>query len=213
VSEQAFIRAPWENLSRQHRAVAFGMWVFLASEVLLFAVLFGGYTIYRSLYPQGFLAAGRETDIVYGTVNTAILMTSSLTIAVAGRASRAGFGDMAWRLLIATIGLGLLFLVLKGLEYREDIEHHLIPGPGFPLAQTGAQLFFSYYWIMTGVHAIHVSCGLIAVGRLAVISRRKLDWLWGSGSEDATALYWHLVDVIWIILYPLLYLAGRSGHG
>lgn len=213
MSEQTYIRAPWENLARQHRAVSFGMWVFLASEVLLFAGLFGGYSIYRTLYPQGFLAAGRETDIVYGTVNTAILMTSSLTIAVAGRASRAGFGDMAWRLLVGTIALGLLFLVLKGFEYAEDIGKHLIPGPGFPIAQTGAQLFFSYYWIMTGIHAIHVSCGLIAVGRLAVLSRRNEGWLWGSGSEDATALYWHLVDVIWIVLYPLLYLVGRSGHG
>jgi cytochrome c oxidase subunit III len=213
MSERVFLRSPWENLARQHAAVSFGMWVFLASEILLFAGLFGGYSIYRSLYPDGFVAAGRETDIVYGTANTAILMTSSLTIALAGRFARAGFGGAAWRLLITTIALGLLFLLLKGLEYREDIEKHLLPGPDFPVAQTGAQLFFSFYWIMTGVHAIHVSCGLIAVGRLAVLSRRRVDWLWGSGSEEATALYWHLVDVIWIVLYPLLYLTGRSVHG
>ena len=208
----AFLKPPFETLERQHVAVSFGMWIFLGSEILLFAGLFAGYSVYRNLYAAGFLAAGRETDIVYGTVNTAILITSSLSIAVAGRAARAGFGEMAWRLLIATIALGLLFLVLKGFEYREDIEKHLAPGPDFPLAQKGAQLFFTYYWVMTGVHAIHVTCGLVAVGRLAVASRRNLAWLAGSASEDATALYWHLVDVIWIVLYPLLYLTGRA-HG
>jgi cytochrome c oxidase subunit 3 len=203
---------PFENLERQHMAVSFGMWVFLISEILLFAGLFAGYSVYRGLYPQGFLAAGRETDIVYGTINTAILMTSSLTLAVAGRAARADFGRMARRLLIVTFLLGLSFLVLKGFEYREDIAKHLLPGPDFPLAQPGAQIFFSYYWIMTGVHAVHVTCGLIALLRLIVVSRNNLAWLSGSASEDATALYWHLVDIIWIVLYPLLYLVGRS-HG
>jgi cytochrome c oxidase subunit 3 len=210
---ETFLNKPFESLPRQHQAVSFGMWVFLASEILLFSGLFAGYGIYRSLFPEGFLDAGRETDIVYGTLNTAILMTSSLTIAVAGRAARVGLGRTAWWLLIATIALGLSFLTLKGFEYREDLQKHLYPGPAFPLMQAGAQLFFSYYWIMTGVHAVHVSGGLIAVGRLAVSSRHNLRWLSGSGSEEATALYWHLVDVIWIVLYPLLYLAGRAAHG
>ncbi|MGN6516790.1 MAG: cytochrome c oxidase subunit 3 [Rhizomicrobium sp.] len=208
----AFLRKPFENLQRQHMAVSFGMWVFLVSEILLFAGLFAGYSLYRGLYPQGFLAAGRETDIVYGTVNTAILMTSSLTIAVAGRAARADFGGLARRLLAVTFLLGLTFLVLKGFEYREDIEKHLLPGHDFALAQPGAQIFFAYYWVMTGVHAVHVTCGLIAVLRLIIASRRNVAWLVGSASEDATALYWHLVDIIWIVLYPLLYLVGRS-HG
>jgi cytochrome c oxidase subunit 3 len=209
----AFLRAPFENLVRQHMAVSFGMWIFLVGEILLFSGLFAGYSVYRSLYPQGFLAAGRETDLVYGTANTAILLTSSLTLAVAGRAGRAGFGNMAIRLLLVTIALGFLFLILKGFEYREDIEKNLLPGSDFALAQAGAEIFFSFYWVMTGVHAIHVSCGLLAVGRLAVLGWRNPVWLAGSASEDATALYWHLVDVIWIVLYPLLYLAGRTGHG
>ncbi|HWE07639.1 MAG TPA: cytochrome c oxidase subunit 3 [Rhizomicrobium sp.] len=208
----AFLRPPFANLTRQHQAVSFGMWIFLVSEILLFSGLFAGYATYRGLYPQGFLAAGRETSIIYGTANTAILMTSSFTIAVAGRAARADFGRMSRRLLIATFLLGLLFLVLKGFEYREDIEKHLVPGSHFALPQIGAQLFFSFYWIMTGVHALHVSGGLAAVLRLIVASRRDPRWLSGSASEDATALYWHLVDVIWIVLYPLLYLAGRA-HG
>jgi cytochrome c oxidase subunit 3 len=209
---EAFLKPPFETLERQHQAASFGMWVFLASEILLFSGLFAGYSVYRGLYTQGFLAAGRETDIVFGTVNTAILMTSSLTIAVSGRAARAGLGRLAWYLLITTIALGLLFLLLKGFEYRDDIEKHLVPGRTFPLVQAGAQLFFSYYWVMTGIHAVHVSGGLIAVGRLVVASRRDVNWLAGSGSEEATALYWHLVDVIWIVLYPLLYLTGRAAH-
>lgn len=208
-----FLKPPFETLRRQHQAVSFGMWIFLVSEVLLFAGLFAGYSVYRNLHTDGFLAAGRQTDIVYGTINTAILMTSSLTIAVAGRAAHANFGRMAWCLLLATMALGVMFLILKGFEYREDVAKHLVPGPDFALAQSGAEIFFSYYWVMTGIHATHVTGGLIAVGRLAVISRRNAAWLSGSASEEATALYWHLVDVIWIVLYPLLYLTGRTGHG
>jgi cytochrome c oxidase subunit III len=210
MSSDTFLRPPWESLARQHQAVAFGMWVFLVSEILLFSGLFAGYSIYRSLYAAGFLAAARETDIAYGTVNTAILMTSSLSLAVAGRAARAGFYRLSWRLLIATVVLGVLFLILKGLEYHEDIQKHLLPGRGFALPQPGAALFFSFYWVMTGVHAVHVTGGLAALLRLIIASRPDPRWLSGSGSEEATALYWHLVDVIWIILYPLLYLGGRA---
>ncbi|HEY1615507.1 MAG TPA: cytochrome c oxidase subunit 3 [Rhizomicrobium sp.] len=208
----AFLHPPFDTLERQHQAVSFGVWLFLVSEVLLFSGLFAGYGVYRELFPAGFLAAGRHTDIVFGTANTAILMSSSFTIAVAGRAARADLGRMAWWLLVVTFGLGVLFLVLKGFEYREDIANHLLPAPAFAVPVPGAQIFFSYYWIMTSVHAVHVTCGLIAVGRLIVISRNNLAWLSGSASEDATALYWHLVDVIWIVLYPLLYLVGRA-HG
>jgi len=210
VSSDVFLRPPWENLARQHQAVSFGMWVFLVSEILLFSGLFAGYTIYRSLHTEGFLAAARETNIVYGTVNTAILMTSSLSLAVAGNAARAKSYLLAQRLLLVTMLLGTLFLILKGLEYREDIERHLVPGSAFALPQQGAALFFAFYWMMTGIHAIHVSGGLAALSRLVIVSRRAPAWLSGSGSEEATALYWHLVDVIWIVLYPLLYLAGRN---
>ncbi|HXS06045.1 MAG TPA: cytochrome c oxidase subunit 3 [Rhizomicrobium sp.] len=212
MSDSAYLRPPWKNLERQHQAVTLGIWAFLGSEVLLFAGLFAGYSVYRGLHPAGFLAAGRETSIVFGTVNTAILMTSSLTMAMAGRTAKARLFHAARILLFATFALGLLFLVLKGFEYREDIHKHLIPGPGFPISVEGAALFFSFYWVMTGIHATHVTGGLVAVLRLIVTSRNDTAWLAGSGSQEATALYWHLVDMIWIILYPLLYLAGRT-HG
>jgi cytochrome c oxidase subunit 3 len=102
--------------------------------------------------------------------------------------------------------------VLKGFEYREDLTKHLFPGPQFAVPAKGAALFFSFYWVMTGIHAVHVSGGLTAITRLLVASWNEPTWLSGSGSEEATALYWHLVDVIWVILYPLLYLSGRA-HG
>ena len=151
---EAFLRQPFERIERQHQAVSFGMWAFLVSEVLLFSGLFAGYSVYRGLHPAGFLAAGRETDFIYGTANTAIIMTSSLAIALAGRAAEIGRVRLARGLLVVTVVLGTLFLVLKGFEYREDIEKHLIPGAGFPLPEEGAELFFSFYWIMTGIHAI-----------------------------------------------------------
>lgn len=189
------------------------MWAFLVSEILLFAGLFAGYSVYRGLHQAGFLAAGRETDFVYGTANTAIIMTSSLAIALSGRAAEIRHERLARNLLMVTVALGTIFLIVKGFEYHDDIEKHLVPGANFALTEDGAELFFSFYWMMTGVHAVHVTAGLIAVTRLIVASRKDVAWLCGSGSREATALYWHLVDVIWIVLYPLLYLTGRAGHG
>lgn len=212
MTDSPFLRPPWENLARQHQAVSFGMWVFLVSEILLFAGLFAGYAVYRHLYPAGFAAAAAQTDIVYGTVNTAMLMTSSLFMALAGRLARARMQRLARRCILVTLALGAAFLVLKGVEYRDDIVKHLVPGPRFAIAAQGAALFFSFYWVMTGIHAAHVTGGLAAITRLLIASREEPRWLSGRGSEEATALYWHLVDVIWVVLYPLLYLGGRA-HG
>jgi cytochrome c oxidase subunit 3 len=112
--------------------------------------------------------------------------------------------------LAATVGLGLMFLVFKGFEYAEDIEKNLVPGVNFALKQPGAQIFFALYWIMTAIHAIHLSIGLGLVGRLAISGALRRIELRENPQVEVTALYWHLVDVIWIILYPLIYLMGRS---
>jgi cytochrome c oxidase subunit 3 len=208
----SYLRHPWESMERQRQASQFGMWVVLGSEVLLFAGLFAAYATYRGIDSTGFIAASRQTSLVYGTLNTAILMTSSLTFALAGRVAAAGSGPLARRLLMATFALGTAFLVVKGFEYADDISRHLLPSsPSAPQA-TGALQFLSLYWIMTGVHAIHVTGGLVAVAALLLISRREAAWLRGSPAAETVALYWHLVDVIWVVLYPLLYLSGRS-HG
>lgn len=209
MNREAFLHFPFEQLDRQHQAVSFGMWIFLASEVLLFGALFAGYAVYRLIYAQAFVDAARQTNVLYGTLNTAILMTSSFTIALAGRTAQARFYRVARHLLVITFCLGAIFLAIKGIEYRDDLVKGLVPRPNLA---AGAQQFFSLYWIMTGIHAIHVTAGLIAVLRLIVLSGREGRWLGGSASDTATALYWHLVDVIWIILYPLLYLTGRT-HG
>ena len=217
---EAHLREPWSELeagpdeafARQRDGATFGIWVFLASEVLFFAALFLTYTAYRIANPEAFAAAGRETNVVYGTLNTAILLTSSLTMAMASQAAEAGlFRRLTLWCLAATAGLGLAFLLVKGFEYREDIEKHLVPGPDFALTQPPAQIFFAFYWLVTVVHAVHLSIGIGAVARLLVKGWRDPDFLPENPQVEVTALYWHLVDLVWIVLYPMLYLPGRSG--
>ncbi len=205
------LREPWENFERQRGAGKFGIWVFLASEVLFFGALMLTYTVCRIDHPDAFAAAGRETDIWYGTINTTILLTSSLTMAVASQAAAAGreFRRLVISCLASTASLGFAFLVLKAFEYKEDIDKHLLPGVHFALHETGAQLFFGLYWLITGVHAIHLTIGIVLVARLALLGYLDKLQLDENPEIEVTALYWHLVDVIWIFLYPLIYLPGR----
>jgi len=204
------LKPPWKELSRQREGATFGVWVFLASELLFFGALLLLYTVYRTLHPEAFITAGRETDIWYGTVNTAVLMTSSLTMAVAAQAAEGDLRRLALWCLGATMALGLLFLSLKGFEYAEDIEKNLVPGNHFALKEPAAQIFFALYWIMTAIHAIHLTIGLGLVGRLLIAGALRRVQLRENPQVEVTALYWHLVDIIWIILYPLIYLMGRS---
>jgi cytochrome c oxidase subunit III len=206
------LREPWQDFERQRAAGTFGIWVFLASEALFFGALILTYTACRIENIGAFAAAGRETDIWYGTINTAILLTSSLTMAVAAQAaaSSSGFRRLVLGCLLATAALGLAFLVLKGFEYKEDIEKHLVPDARFALKETAAQLFFGLYWIVTGVHAIHLSIGMVMVVRIALLGYRRTIQLDANPEIEVTALYWHLVDIVWIFLYPLIYLPGRA---
>jgi cytochrome c oxidase subunit III len=205
------LREPWERFERQRGAGKLGIWVFLASEMLFFGALILTYTVCRIEHMDAFAAAGRETNIWYGTSNTAILLTSSLTMAVASQAAAAG--QKLRRLVVAcltlTAALGLAFLVVKGFEYREDLDKHLWPGAQFALHEPGAKLFYGLYWLVTGVHAIHLTIGIALVGRLALLGHRKRLQLDENPQIEVTALYWHLVDIIWIFLYPLIYLPGR----
>jgi cytochrome c oxidase subunit III len=206
----AVLREPWHELSRQDYAASFGIWCFLVSEVLFFAGLFLAYTIYSIHNRSAFLEAARETDIWFGTVNTAVLLTSSLTIAVAAQASEARLQRLSAWCLGATAALGAAFLVFKSFEYAEDIRKGLVPGPHFSLQAPAAQIFFALYWVMTGIHAIHLSAGIGLVGRLAVQGGRGRLVLRGNPQVQVTAIYWHFVDVIWVLLYPLIYLPGRA---
>jgi cytochrome c oxidase subunit 3 len=203
------LREPWDSLRRQREAASFGMWVFLGSEAMLFGGLMLALAMGRVLHPDAFAAAGRETNIVFGTVNTAVLLTSSMAMAVGAEAAQARLRRLALAGMAATVLLGLAFLVIKGFEWREDIAEHLVPGVGFRLHDPAAQLFFALYWIMTGLHGLHVTGGMCVIGWLAWQAwrdRRPLE----SPAFEAAALYWHLVDVVWVFLYPLLYLGGRA---
>lgn len=208
-AREAALHKPWGSLRRQREAAEFGLWVFLGSEVMFFACALTGYAVYRVLWTEPFSVAARETNVVFGTVNTAILLTSSLTMAAAAEGARAGLRRMTLICLGLTIAFGLAFLVVKGFEYREDIEKHLVPGPGFGLAEPAAHVFFAFYWLLTGVHALHMIVGLGTTTTLLVQAWRGSCPL-PSPAFEVAGLYWHFVDLVWIFLYPLLYLAGRS---
>jgi cytochrome c oxidase subunit III len=204
----------FDSLDQQLHASQFGMWVFLVTEVLFFGGLFMAYILYRIWYPDMFVAASHELSVPLGAFNTAVLIGSSLTMAFAVRSAQTGEAPR-WQVfwLIATIVLGSVFLGVKVIEYSEKITHHLVPGPTFhfhePYGQT-AQLYFSLYFAMTGLHATHM---IIGIGIMAVIAwqagRGKFTPQWYTPVE-ITGLYWHFVDLVWIFLFPLLYLIGGA---
>jgi cytochrome c oxidase subunit 3 len=203
------LHEPWPSFERQKLAVSFGMWVFIASEVLFFGGLFLAYTVYRHRDADAFKIASRETEVFYGGTNTAILLTSSLTMAMAVHASEHGLRRLTTRCLTATLIFGLAFLVVKGFEYHSDLDKGLWPGPDFPLHPATTQLFWAFYWIATGVHAIHLSVGIGIVATITIrLARGTLPVR--ASTFEGVALYWHLVDTIWIILLPMLYLVGRT---
>ncbi|MBW8758745.1 MAG: cytochrome c oxidase subunit 3 [Burkholderiales bacterium] len=188
-----------------------GMWVFLASELLFFGGLFVAYLYGRLHFPAGWAEGSRHTDVLLGTVNTAVLLTSSAAVALALACEEDGHARR-WtaRLLSLTAALGIAFLLLKGLEWHDEWREHLLPGPDFALHVAGAQQFFALYFLMTGLHAVHMICGIGALGLLARGRSRGRAWA-GARALEVAALYWHFVDVVWIFLYPLLYLVDRHG--
>ena len=203
------LRAPWPSVARQREGAAFGMWVFLASEVLFFGVLMLSYAVYHTLYPNAFYAASHETSILYGSINTALLLTSSLVMTLALHASKLQLRSETVVCLLLAAVLGVVFLAVKGLEYSDDLKKHLLPSaPGFSLHEPGARIFFALYWIMTAVHAVHLGIG-IAVTLLLAFSIHWQRVVVNTPKAEPVALYWHFVDTIWIILYALIYLPGR----
>lgn len=211
MNAEAGLNEPFEDIERQRLSAAFGMWVFLASEILFFGSLFAAFTIYRHLHPDEMLQAARETNVVFGSVNTAILLVSSVTMAVADKAAEKGLKRQTVSCLVMTALLGLAFLVVKGFEYKEDIEKNLLPGPDFRLGEGPAEIFYGFYWTMTGVHAVHLTIGIVTVLLVAWRVRRGSLAFKDSATLPVLGLYWHLVDIVWIFLYPLLYLGGRAG--
>jgi cytochrome c oxidase subunit 3 len=221
-----------------HRA-RLGMWIFLATELMFFGPVFWACLVLRHEAPLAFAQANRLTDIAIGTANTLLLLTSSLAMALAVERTRHGapHGAVAGarRMLALTALLGLAFLVLKGVEYHDDWRRGLVPGPSFHAAgvedQAAAQRFFFAYFFATLLHALHLAVGIALAGvmairlRDAVRCRSKATGTGdgtvhtGAGSKpeghlvravEASGLYWHFVDIVWIFLFPLLYLGGRA---
>lgn len=202
----------FDDLAQQREASSLGMWVFLVTEIMFFGGLFTAYVAYRSLYPDAFGHASNHLDLVLGTINTAVLITSSLTMVLAVHAAQVGTRARLIRFLVLTVLLGATFLGIKAIEYAHKFEDGLVPGKAFMYAGPDApqaQLFFSLYFAMTGVHALHM---VIGIGVLAVLIAQARHGRFGPAyftPVDLSGLYWHFVDIIWIFLFPLLYLIGR----
>ena len=201
----------FDSAEHQHGAAQLGMWVFIAQEILFFGGLFLAYTVYRYAYPTAFAQASHHLDVTLGCFNTAVLIGSSLTMALAVHGAQLGKRWTQVIFLVLTMVLGAVFLGVKTIEYGHKFHEHLVPGPNFLFDGDArhAQIFFSLYFVMTGLHALHM---IIGIAILAVLTFQAARGAFGIGyysPVELTGLYWHFVDIIWIFLFPLLYLIGR----
>jgi cytochrome c oxidase subunit III len=204
----------YANLDQQGDAAQLGMWAFLVNETIFFGALIFTYFLYRMSYPQEFAAAAKDTVLWCGTVNLVILLTSSLTMVLAvNAAAQGGPRQMIWW-LIATAGLGVAFLFIKGYEYYLDFQSKAVPVLNFeakPGEGRAGELFWVFYWVGTGLHAIHltIGIGLILYMLLWRIRQGKITPAYYAPLE-VVGIYWSFVDTVWLFLYPSIYLVGRS---
>lgn len=202
-------RAVPVDVAWRRETASLGMWVFLATEVMFFGVLFLAYAHARMADPRGFAAASRLTHEWLGTINTALLLSSSLTMALAVRGGWAGERAAAIRLLWITAALGLAFIGIKGVEYALEWRDGLVPVLNFTYAgadRRAVESFFFLYFVLTGVHAIHLSIGIALLAWLAIRGRDPSHPVHRRDTAECLGLYWHFVDAVWIFLYPLVYL-------
>ena len=204
----------FEDLDQQHETYNLGMWTFLVTEVMFFGGLFTAYAIYRTLYPEAFIEASNHLNLLLSSVNTAVLLCSSLAMALAVRAAEMGDKREIIKYLIVTIVLATTFLGLKGVEYYLEYQEHLIPGLNFFFEGPEAaqvELFFVLYFVMTGLHAIHMLIGIAVMAIMIFYASRNRFTADSYEPVEMTGLYWHFVDLVWVFLFPLLYLVGRHG--
>jgi cytochrome c oxidase subunit III len=203
----------FETLEQQFEASTLGMWLFLVTEVMFFGGLFTAYLIYRIWYPVAWAEGSLELDIVLGGFNTVVLIGSSLTMAFAVRSAQTGSKKGTIWFLIATLALGLTFLVVKFFEYKHKFELNHVPGANFEFPGPYAdqvELFLALYFALTGLHALHMVIGFVLLSVIAWMAwKDKFSPQWYTPVE-MSGLYWHFVDIVWIFLFPLLYLVDRA---
>ncbi len=212
----------FDDLDQQHEAASLGMWIFLATEVMFFGGLFAGYTVFRNLHYNAFVAGSHLLEVQFGATNTAVLICSSLTMALAVRAAQTGKRRALIAYLLATIVLGLAFIGIKlYFEWYHDYLEGIVPGINFmprpevlgEWAKAGispphVELFMYFYFVMTGVHALHMIVGVGILATLVVMATKGRFGPDRYNAVEMSGLYWHFVDIIWIFLFPLLYLLG-----
>jgi cytochrome c oxidase subunit III len=208
-SPSAFPATGPDHSHKDYEGAKLGMWLFLFTEILLFGGLFILYSAYRARYPHEFHEGGQHLNVIIGVANTVILLTSSLTVALSLLAIRKGNRGAAILYLSATIFLGMVFLINKYMEWSGEIRHGLYPNsPVLSQRAKGDQIFFGLYYSMTGLHGLHVFAGIVVLAvMLAFVIKGKVTSA-DFGKLENAGLYWHLVDVIWIFLLPLFYLAA-----
>jgi len=218
-AEPTLVAHHFDTLEQQREADTLGMWVFLATEVMVFGALFTGYAAYRGTHAEEFEAASRHLNVLIGGVNTIVLLTSSLTMALSVHATRVGRQRRLVTCLVLTALLGTMFMGFKAVEYYIDYRDNLVPGLAFRTSdwtERGlraenvrfVQLFLLFYYIMTGLHALHLTVGIGLLIVLAVLAARGRFGPEYYMPVEVSGLYWHFVDVVWIFLLPLLYLIG-----
>ena len=209
------LREQFDTAEPQKDASTLGMWIFLITEIMFFGGMFLAYSIYRSRFPYVFAVASSSLDVYIGAANTIVLLCSSLTMVLAVRAAALGRRNGVILFLILTLILGGVFLGVKAYEWNNKFVEHHVPGPSFhfeglsPDQQGNAQIFFSLYFAMTGLHALHM---VIGVGILSTLIYQANKGKFSAAymtPVDVSGLYWHFVDIIWIYLFPLLYLIDR----
>ena len=211
MSERA-IGFQYATVAQQREASTLGMWAFLATEVLFFGALIAAYLNYRIWFGHEFIAAASLTKVALGTANTAVLLTSSACMAMAVTTFDAGSRRAPVLWLTATALLGLAFVGIKATEWWLEYQEHLVPALNFDLARHGgvAEIFFIFYFCATGLHALHLLIGIGIVTWLAfAIGKGRIEP--ADSTTRLVGLYWHFVDIVWIFLFPLIYLAGRTG--
>lgn len=217
----------FDNLEQQREAGTIGMWVFLVQEIMFFGGLFLAYTIYRWMFPVAFATASNHLNVTLGATNTIVLIVSSLTMALAVYYAQTGSRRNQIIFLLVTMALGTTFLVIKAFEYYDKYRDNLIPGsliPGRPfhwenplpvgVTERNLEMFFWIYFAMTGLHALHMIIGLGILAYLVYYAYKGRFTPEYHAPVEISGLYWHFVDIIWIFLFPLLYLLGRHlEHG